>query len=200
MENTTPKLARLRYRLFALMVESVLTEFIVVTLILGTFVILNVKNSPFTFALFWVLYYLGILVIDFLNNFVLVKMTNGKSLGKALFNIRILRSDFTKATSWNIFKHWFILTGIGLSMNLLGLLLNYLVIRKMPLKQGIHNIIADTVVVESQTSNNKFVLLWGGVAIASILTLGLGMIFAVTLTSNTSNLDLLQLFTTYSGR
>jgi uncharacterized RDD family membrane protein YckC len=197
MEDNKPKLARLRYRFLGIMVESILTEAIVIPMILGILVVLKVTNSLSIILIFSVLYYVGILTLDFLNNVVLVKLTNGKSLGKALFNTRILGSNFRSASLWSIIKHWFVLTGFGLSLSWVGLLVNYLVMRKMPLKQGIHNIIADTVVVESQTSNNKFVLLWGSVALAFMMSLVLCIMFGVILTTN-NYVDLADIFRVYS--
>jgi uncharacterized RDD family membrane protein YckC len=158
MENN--QLARFRYRFLAVMLDGLLIQQIGLAIALAIIYFLKISDiNLITYGALGIFFCVGI-VLDFLSNVVLARLTNGKSLGKGLVGIRIVTVDNSKLTLWKLIKRWGVFVGMSLTMSYFFYPVSLVIMRKSPLKQGLHDRASQTLVVNSKTSSRKKLVSW----------------------------------------
>lgn len=176
MDDNTQNLARIRHRVYAVIADDIVNNLFSTALTLALAVILGITDfllAIIFIPIVWICIYIA---LDFFNNVILLVLLKGQSLGKMIVSIKVVRSDGLAVTLGDALVRWLTANTVILFLSSLGFILIYVVIRTSALKQSIHDMAANTIVIQSTTNRNtKFMILtfYIVVSLLSILTIAL---------------------------
>lgn len=110
----------------------------------------NVKDTFLSLYLWMFIYIPFYVIVDLFNNVYVLHKLNGQSIGKAIFNEKIISLKSEKLGYKVLLKRWLVF--IVVSGSTIGMLLNYYVMTSSSLKQAIHDSVSGTTVVKSKTN------------------------------------------------
>lgn len=149
------ELARFRNRLAAYFIDQLVIGLMIAATIYALIAILELK-SDMTAIIYTLLMALASLIVySFLYEVILIKITKGKTLGKAIFNIRIVKLDSSKLGTKDLIKRWILKTTFINISESIYLIINCFVMKISPYKQTLHDKFSKTIFIKSPTPFNK---------------------------------------------
>lgn len=195
MESKKYNLSGYWRRLGAIVFDQIITEIAAAVIILAFLAVLNFPDIMFNIYMGIFGYYGLVVALDFIHNVFLVKFTNGRSIGKAIFNERIVSLEESQLSILTLIIRWVIYNGLTLGLGWIGLLINFLTLRTKDLKQGLHDSAANTIVVKSNLALNKKLALVTGLFLIILFSCFISLVCAYSLMErigNTFNEEMLQ--------
>ncbi|MFQ5493088.1 MAG: RDD family protein [Candidatus Dojkabacteria bacterium] len=158
MEKTN--LASPLARIVAYLLDNVLATAVVIAVTILFVVYIPLPENSFVRVALVVTTYFGLaIVLDVINGIVLTTFTGGKTIGKALTNVRIVKEKGGRPSFLQLAVRYIVFILILWALWLFGYIAELVLIVTHKRRQTIHDLFPKTVVIKSRTSTSKRMIL-----------------------------------------